>query len=36
VPSGKIELASDEVPIVPADAAYRVGAKVAITNQGGV
>lgn len=36
IESGKIELASNEVPKVPDDLAYRVGARVTITNKGGV
>ncbi len=35
-PTGKIELASNEVPVVPSDPAYAAGIKVVITNQGGV
>ncbi len=34
-PHGKINLAANEVPAVPADAAYAAGANVVITNQGG-
>ena len=35
-PSGKITLAAEEVPMVPADAAYTLGLQVIIVNQGGV
>jgi hypothetical protein len=34
-PTGKILLASNEVPVVPSDPAYAAGIKVVITNQGG-
>jgi hypothetical protein len=34
-PSGKITLASNEIPVVPFDPAYAAGIKVVITNQGG-
>jgi hypothetical protein len=35
-PSGKIELASNEVPVTPTDPAYAASIKVVITNQGGL
>lgn len=35
-PAGKIQLAANEVPIVPTDAAYAGGIRVVVTNQGGL
>jgi hypothetical protein len=35
-PSGRIQLASQEVPITPTDSAYAAGLRVVIVNQGGV
>jgi len=35
-PAGKIELAANEVPTVPGDAAYAGGIQVVVTNQGGL